>query len=208
MNEISRPVIDFIKNISLSNYSKISGWEDGDHCYWSIGDVTIGDTTFGNIVLRYTISTKVWTVYSYPTQFLVSSKYNDGTDLFQLVGDESGNVFKVNIGVTDNSTPIAYSLVHNWYDVDGSQATRKTITKMLFAHVGGSGTKVSYQVEDDVENDWSSGLGEFGQRDTFFTNISVRGRKCRFKILGQSYGVPFIYYGPEILEGNSELAIS
>ena len=143
VSEISRPIIDFVKGITLSNYSSVTGYleDDGDHICWAVGDVTVDDIVYTNTVLRYTISTQVWTHYSYPTQFLVSSTYNDGSNLFILTGDTSGKIYKTNYGSDDSGTDLFYSIIHNFDDIDGSSSTFKTINKMAIIHkrmIGGN----------------------------------------------------------------------
>lgn len=207
--EISKPIIDIVNAITVANYSKVCGWQDGDHVYWSVGDVTIGDVTYTDLTVRYTISTQTWTHYQYPQQFLMKSEYNDGTTLFRLVGDNNGNVLKVNVGNTDNGTPINYSLIHSWQSLDGLLSTRKNLGKMLFSHDKGSGTIVQWQQRGDLSNDWSKSLsGQFKNIDTVFNSLDVFGHKVRFRITGTSTGEPFEYRGYEILDTDSEEIVS
>lgn len=206
--EISKPIIDIIKNITVANYSKVCGWLEtaGDDVVWSVGDVTINGILYSNLEVRYTISTQTWTHYTKPTQALVASRYNDGTTLFQLVGDNNGNVLKVDTGLDDNGTPISYSLIHRWYNVDGINANRKDLTKLLFSHEKGAGGNISWQNEDSIVNDWTP-LLQLQAKNTPINNANVRGRKCRFRLSGVSSGGPFTYNGFEILEGKSEQLI-
>ena len=208
IQEISQPIIDIVEAITLTNYSKVCGWTDGNHVYWSIGDVTVNGISYTNLVVRYTISSQVWTHYSYPSQFLVSSNYNDGSSLFQVAGDDAGAVLKINTGLTDNGTQISYSLVHAWDNLDGLDATRKNLSKAMFFHSGGSGSSLSYQVNNDVTNDWTKSIGQLKTQDTGFLNMNTRGRSVRFRISGVSKGEPFNYEGYEILEGSRELVIN
>lgn len=204
VQEISKPIIDIINSITLANYSKVSGWEDGDHIYWQVGDCTYNGVSYSNLVVRYTISTQTWTHYSYPTQHLVSSKYNDGTTIYNLVGDDDGNILKMNTGNTDNSSTIQYSIIHKWLNFDGLLSTQKNINRMLFSHKGGAGSKVSYQKENDEINNWSKSLKgeELDEKDTGF-DFRIQGKKLRFRISGSSTGEPWTYNGFEFLEGNS-----
>lgn len=206
--EISKPIIDIVKNITLANYGKVCGWLElnGDNIVWAVGDVTIDGVAFNNLEVRYTISTQTWTHYTKPTQALVASRYNDGSTVYQLVGDESGQILKMDTGLTDNSMPISYSLVHRWYNVDGLNSTRKDLTKFLFAHNKGAGTNVAWQNEDSVLNDWKP-LTQLKDKNTGVNYASVRGRKCRFKLSGSSSGEPWEYDGFEVLEGTSEVII-
>lgn len=204
VQEISKPINDIVDSITLENYSKINGWQDGDHVYWQVGDCTVNGVSYTNLIVRYTISTQTWTHYSYPTQHLVSSEYNDGSDIYNLVGDESGNILKMNTGKTDNSSVIQYSLIHKWLNFDGLLSTRKNINKLLFTHKEGSGSQISYQKENDETNDWSKSLGQLTEKDTGF-DLSIKGRKIRFRLSGSSTGEPFSYSGFEFVSGSSNL---
>jgi hypothetical protein len=204
LKEISKPIIDIVQAITVPNYDKITGWQDGDHVYWSVGDCTINGVSYANLVVRYTISTEVWTHYSYPTQFLFSSDYNDGTTIYQIVGDEDGNVLKVNTGNTDNGTNISYSLIHRWSNIDGLLSTRKIVNKILFSHTGGAGTNITWQKEGSSVDKWDK-LGTLKTYDTGLKTMDVKCMKMRMRLTGSSKGEPFEYKGWEILEGQSEL---
>ena len=198
VQELSKPIQDIVDNITAANYSKIAGWTDGDHIYWSVGSVTIRGVTFNNLVVRYTVSSKAWTHYTYPNQMLFSSSYNDGSTLYKLVGDSTGNILKMNTGKTDNGTPIAYSAVHHWENFDGLLSTQKTISALLVAHDGGTGSNVSYQIAGDVANDWTKSIGQLKQFDTGFKSFIIKATKMRVRLSGQSSGEPFVYKGFEV----------
>lgn len=219
--EISKPIVDIIRNISVANYSKICGWMEpsGDDIVWAVGDVTIDGTTYSNLEVRYTISTQTWTHYMKPTQALVSSSYNDGTTLFKLIGDTAGSVLKMDTGTTDNGTPISVSIITRWFDdflrntalavAENLTSTRKHLVSGLFAHEGGTGFNVNWQNEEDLANpnDWSKpvGNGQLDDFDTIFDNMDVKGRTIRFRISGTSTGQPFDYHGFEIVNGYREI---
>ncbi len=205
VQEISQPINDIVKAITMTNYSKISGWiePDGNHICWSVGSVTIQGNTFSNLVVRYTISTQIWTHYSYPYQFICSTVYNTGTTMYSVTGDTAGKTYVMDLGKTDNGSAISYSLIHPFDTIDGYESTVKNITKMFFSHTGGNGTSVTYQTNEDNHNDWTKGVCQLGQYDTGVLNANVKGRKLHFKLSGSSTGEPFYYEGMEILAGES-----
>lgn len=207
VTEISRPITDIVGAITLTNYSKVAGYlePDGDHICWSVGDVTVNGVAYSKLVVRYTISTQVWTHYSYPTQSFVGAPYNDGSNLLTLIGDSAGNVLTLNSGKTDNGTDIFYSLTHQFDDIDGLRSTVKIITTLFFMHSGMTGTNVTYQVPEDVLNDFTKSIGQLQSSETGFGNISARGRKLKFRLSGASKGEPMSYEGFEILDGTSQL---
>lgn len=208
VQEVSRPIWDIVRAIPASSYTSVAGWleADGDHICWSIGTVTVNGTTYTNHVVRFTISTQVWTHYSYPTQILCAVKrqpfYTDGTTQFSVTGDNSGNVIKMNTGKDDLGTPISYSLIHKWEMCDDLLSTRKTVMTGNFNHYKGTGSMVSFQTEDndpDQLNDWENDVGELKLTNTGFNSMDIKARKFRFRVFGQSTGEPFIYNGYELL---------
>ncbi len=215
VQEISRPVIDFIKAIPTTAYTGVVGWLDplGDHICWAVGDVTVKGVTYKNLCLRYSISTQVWTHYSYPYRFTTSLRrqplYVTGGAQYALVGDSAGNVFEVDSGITDNGLPIPYSLIHRWETIDGLLSTRKTIQTGNFSHYGGAASTVAYQTEDndpDDLNDWTrrAGKGTLKTTNTGFNSMDIKARKFRLRVFGESLGQPFIYNGYELLDAMNE----
>lgn len=207
VQEISQPIIDIVKAITLANYSKVAGYmePDGNHVCWSVGDVTIKGITYNNLVVRYTISTGAWTHYSYPTQFLVGCSYNDGSSLSTVVGDETGSVFKTDTGTTDNSNEIFYALTHPFDDIDGLHSTVKIINTIFFMHKGMNGTKVNYQTSDDISGDFKKPIGQLKSSETGFSGLIARGRKLKFRLTGTSKGEPIEYSGYEVIQGTTQL---
>lgn len=205
--EVSRPIIDIVNAITLTNYSKVSGYlePDGDHIRWSIGDITYGGVLYNNVEVRYTISSQVWTHYSGPTQFLVGAPYNNGSTIVTVVGDESGQVQTIESGITDNGTEIFYSIMHQFDDIDGSHSTEKILNTMFFMHGNMTGANVNYRIPEDILNNFTKPIGQLVSSETGFSNLTVRGRKLQFRISGVSKGQPISYEGYEVLSGTSQL---
>ena len=223
VEEISRPIIDIVRAIPASNYTSIVGWAhpDGDHLMWCVGDVTYKGVAYTNMVVRYSISTQAWTHYSYPRSFTMAIRrqpfYTDGTTQFALTGDTAGNISEMDTGLDDAGTPISYSLVHRWDNVDGLLSTRKVIQGGAFLHYGGGGTKIAYQTDDDDPdslNDWSKkpDKGMLASNNTIFNTMNIKARKFRFRLFGTGGGTgastgfqqPFQYNGYELIEVRSE----
>jgi len=196
--EISRPIIDIIKAIPRANYANIAGWSDEDHVFWEIGDVTLEGVPYTNLVCRYTISTRVWTIYSYPQEFRSAVLYDNGTDLFQLVGDTDGNVLKVDTGTTDNGTPIFYDLVTHWMYLTEKQPLQKTLSKMGVLHENAQGSQFAYQIDaqnqHNTNNSWTP--MEQGIKKDIFDVLSFNATnftRIRFKMSGNNIGSPSIF---------------
>lgn len=206
VSDISKPIVDIVKGIRLTNYEDICGWveNDGDHICWAIGDLEYNGVSYSNMVVRYTISTQVWTHYQYPSQFLVSATYNDGNNLYKLVGDDSGQVLKYDTGDDDNGNSLFYSLITGWDNIDGLDSTDKTVSKIMFIGKGGTGGKITYQVRGDDVNDWTKGIGQVKHLNTGFNRELIKGDSLRFRIAGTASGGPIEFVGYEILKSDSE----
>ena len=209
VQEVSRPIWDIIRAVPATQYANVTGWleADGDHVVWSLGDVTIKVITYHNLHVRYTLSTQVWTHYSYANNFVMSIRrqpfYVNGANMWALAGDSLGNVMMMNNGNTDNGTSILYSLIHRWDNVDGFLSTRKILMTGNFSHYGGTGGNVAFQTEDNVPdamNDWTRkvGKGILKPTNTGFNAMDIKARKVRFRIFGESKGAPFEYNGYEL----------
>jgi len=207
VTEISRPIIDIVRAITLTNYSKVSGWveADGDHVCWSVGSCTVNGVAYSNLVVRYTISTQLWTHSVYPSQFVVSSPYNNGTSIVNVVGDNGGKVFTTESGLTDNGSEIMYSIIHPFDDIDGSAASLKIVNKMFFMHTGMAGANINYQIPEDILNDFSKPVGQMKSSTTGFSNLALKGRKISIKLSGSSKGQPMSYAGLQWLEGSTQM---
>jgi len=207
VSEISRPVIDIVNNITLANFSKVSGYleTDGDHICWSVGDVSYGGVDYTNLVVRYTISTQVWTHYSYPTQHLIGTQYNDGSTISSIAGDDDGNVLITKSGVTDKGSPIFYSVTHQLYNIDGYDSTKKIINYIMFMQEGMAGTSVTYRTSDDIANDFTKPVGEITSTEKAFDNVNISGRRIQFKLSGTSEGQIISYEGYDIMKATTQL---
>ena len=206
--EISKPVDDIIKNISRTYYDNVSSWHDDDHVYFSVGDVTLDDgTTINNCVLRYTISTEVWTVYSYAMEFRVGNSYDDGNTIVQIVGDTDGKVYTFNSGNDDNGTDISYRLELGPYTFTGAESETKTIRRIAALHNQGQGVKIGYRIDNALKDEieW---IGELDKEPTFFDGLDITGHKITFIISGSSSGEQFEFQGFEILDIINEGAVS
>jgi hypothetical protein len=204
VEEISKPIQDFIDAVSVSQYENVCSWQDGDHVYTALGDLTVNGVTYNNTVVRYTISSQVWTVYSYQTNFLCSSDYNDGSTIWRLVGDNDGNVLVTNYGNTDNESAILYTLTTRPYTFDGLFSTKKTISNMSVLQSGGEGARYYWKADDMGDNEFTP-LNLKSKSDLpQVSSAYIKGNKIWFKVAGSSNGEPFEFRGFEILDITSD----
>lgn len=200
--EISRPIADILQAIPRSSYENITGWADDDHVNWCIGDVTLGGITLTNVVCRRTISTKAWTIYSYPKSFRSSTLYDSGTSLVQLLGDTDGNVLQFNVGNDDNGSPIHYDLTTHWMYLTTNKRDLKTISNLIAMHEDATGAQVAFQIDQQNQGDTNSAWTSIGKLDdTLATSMGCDAKnfmRIRFRVFGSSSGTPFIFRGFEV----------
>ena len=197
--EISRPIIDIIQAVPRSYYDSICGWEDEDHLYWSIGDITLGGIAFSNIVCVKTLSTENWTVYSYGSEIRSAGLYDSGTSLIQLVGDDAGNVLQFNTGTSDNGTPIFYDLQSHWLYFSQVRTSEKSFTELATLHENAQGGNLEYQLDTDAGNKWRS-IGTIRHSLSQQNSVNAQNfNRIRFRFYGNSTGTPFTFRGWELL---------
>lgn len=86
--EISRRVIDFIEAIPRAYYPEVKGIYNGvDAIEWHVGPLTVEGVLYKSCVMRYTISTEVWTIYDYHQNNITALiRYDDGENINMIVG--------------------------------------------------------------------------------------------------------------------------
>ena len=184
--EISRPIQDIVEAIPYAQYDDITAWNDPDHIYWSVGNLTITESglseTWRNIVLRYTESSEIWTVYSMASDIRRGMTYTRGTTLSRLVGNDNGVVATFNSGTTDLGEPIKYRTRTKWID-RGFITNRKIENEIVAVCEKAQASEIMYQVDEDPR--WHS-LGQLKKLINFFDKVSIRYHRIRFKWTGVS----------------------
>ncbi len=192
---LSKPIQDWIDAMPVTQYDNVCGWADNDHIYHSLGDLTVGGISYSNVVTCYTVSSQVWTIYTYPTKPLVSSNYNDGSTLYQVVGDDDGNIIIMNYGNDDLGIPITISMVTRPYTFDGLFSTTKNISRIAAEFNKAEGMTISYKADDWDKNKFVDCMVLKKTGDS--QNVSIRGNKIWFRLSGFSKGEQFSFDGIE-----------
>lgn len=202
--EISRAISDIVDAIPYSAFANIVSWNDQDHIYWSIGDLTItdvnGSSTWKNVVVRYTESSDLWTVYSYANKITRGITFNNTSSITRVVGTDHGVIGTFNSGNTDFSEPIKFREITKWYYFEGA-STRKILQQMTALCEKAQETRIFYQVDNDYT--WKD-LGQLRKYITTFDNLDIKLHRIRFKIAGMSRNEPAIFQGFEITQGLNE----
>jgi len=204
--ELSRPISDVINAIPFSQLSSIVGWNDSDHIYWSVGKLTISDvntsSTWANVVLRYTESSDLWTIYSYSNDIRRGSIYNNGTSLTRVVGTDHGVVATHNLGTTDFGEPIKARIITKYYEID-NVVNQKVLQRLVALCEKAQGVILMYQVDDSPE--WNTiNDGQLRTYTTLFDDIHAVFHRIRFKITVISSVEAVVFKGLEIIKGLNE----
>ena len=203
--EISRPISDVVGAIPFLQFSSIAAWKDDDHIYWSIGNITMaepkGNTTYKSAVVRYTESSELWTVYSYPTTINRGSPFISGTSSSIMVGLNTGVIAEFNKGQTDLGEPIKYRMSTKWYEWGGIE-NRKEIQEMIAIAEKGMGTQLMYQT-DDYE-DWITISPSLDKFLTYYDKNSKKFHRIRFRLTGSNSYEPLVFLGIEVPKATYE----
>lgn len=205
--EISRAISDIVAAIPYSKFSKIEGWNDADHIYWSVGNLSIEETsqtvTIKNAVLRYTESSDVWTIYSYPSDPRAGMTFNNGTSVSRVIGLDNGVVATQNSGTTDLGEPIKFRMRTKWFEF-GDIAETKVIGTLVAVCEKAQATNIMYQVDEKQE--WKS-LAEKGATLTSMINVfdklTIKFNRIRFLITGTARSVAPIFQEIQVVEGTN-----
>lgn len=202
--DVSRPISDFVSAIPFSQYANVTAWKDNDHIYFSVGNLTLAETygnvSYKNVVLRYTESSEVWTVYSYARDIRRASPYVTNSSSSIAVGTDNGAVAQFNVGNTDLMEPIAYRLVTKWYDLEGIE-NRKMIQKLVSVCEKARGAHLMYQIDDDQS--WKE-IGEMTKYLNYWDPLDIRFHRIRFKVSGVSNSEALIFQEIIIHQGINE----
>ena len=201
--EISRRVIDFVKAIPRAYYDNVTGVYDGfDAIEWSVGQVTVEGVVFSNCVMRYTISTQVWTIYDYVGNAITAMiSYDNGTDLVHLMGTSLGKVGSMDVGTTDFGVPFYYEYIDRWRSYTDMYYLVKSISGMSVHSENAAGANVMFQVQKSGPNVWETLMTVNEKNNSIFANVESKDFDvARLRIAGTTSGVPVVIHGIEILD--------
>ena len=197
--EISRPIYDIIKNITLANYSEVASWNDDDHVYFHVGNVTLYGITLTNCVIRWTVSTETWTVYKYSVPLVVGNAYNDGTTIGRVVGDDDGNIYTFDSGTTDNGAAINYELETRWLSISGLRSEAKTIRTIIGIHEGMVGGNLGWR-NGNMNRREIKAIGQLRKQESVFDNQDINGNRIKLSVRGTSTAGNAVFQGWEIVD--------
>lgn len=201
--EISRPIYDIIKNVTRSNYTETASWNDDDHVYFYLGNITVYGITINNCVARWTISTEIWTIYSYAVPLVVGNTYDTSSSIARVVGDDDGNVYTFDSGYDDNGTAINFELETKWLNISGLRSEIKTIRKITGLHENMVGGNIGWR-NGTMNKREIQPIGQLGDQETNFPNLDVNGNRIKLSLRGSSNAGNAVFQGWEIVDWLNE----
>lgn len=200
--EISRRVIDFVKAIPRAYYEDITGVYDGfDAVEWNVGQVVVEGVVFTNCVMRYSISTQVWTIYDYPNNAISAMiQFDDGTTLNHLMGTTEGLTGAMDSGYTDFGQPFYYEYIDRWRAFSDIYCMSKAITELNVYAENAAGANVLYQVQKSGPNAWNA-VGTLTEKSNsiLMNQTQEDFDVLRFRVAGNTSGAQVVIHGIEIL---------
>ncbi len=200
--EISRRIIDFIQAIPRDNYENIIGvWDGFDAVEWAIGEIEVEGQVFTNCVIRYTISTQVWTVYDYVGNYITAMiSFDDGDELVHLMGTDVGKTGALDVGFTDFEEPFYFEYIDRWRAFSNMYAEIKTITGFNVYSENAAGTNMYYQIQKQGANVWAPIDTVDENNQSLFPNGSTDDFDViRLRLAGTTKGTQIVIHGIEIL---------
>lgn len=193
---ISRKVQKWIDGMSASFYGSVNGYCSGRYYYCSIGDCTVDGIDYTNIVLRYTLDTKEWAVYSYANSFRVMTRWNDSGTIKIVGGDSTSRILQLEAGDDDDGTPISYEL--ETHDIDfGAMSIETILGEDCYGFCENpNGELVQLKMTD---GDWED-IGSLDNAISEMKNPPVRGGYMRFRVTGSRSIGRLVFKGLEFPE--------
>lgn len=201
--EISRRIIDFVQAIPRSAYEDVKGVYDGfDAVEWSIGQVVVEGVVFSNCVVRYTISTQVWTIYDYPNNVITAMiAYDDQTTINHLMGTQAGKVGAMDTGLTDFGEGFYFEYIDRWRSFTDMYYQVKAISGFNIYSENAAGANLSYQPQKSGANAWKP-IGTVSEAgNSLLPNSGTdEFNVMRLRLAGNTKGAQVVVHGLEITE--------
>lgn len=182
---ISKPIQDLWDAISKANLSSIATFCDETYVYVYVGDITLGDNTYSNILFRYSIDSQSWDIWSYYHDFTCFTWYISSSEKIIVAGDKNGQAIQLNTGNTDYYStlqPITYSLETQDLDL-GSRRRIKELSNVCVYSQNIRNGQVFYRANSDRDKDWKS-IRNITQDVEEIDNFKANGNWFNLKLTG------------------------
>lgn len=176
--QISRLAVqDYIDAVPQANWNNVSLGHDTWNVYASLGQVTVNGLT-NYVVLKFSTRDETWSVHYYPVQYYNFSQFTDSNGRMMRGAEGTGFVQTINLGTTDNTTPIFYSL-----ETQEQEFGARSHTKVLNDHLAvftrnAQGSKL--EIKED-NKDYKDISGQLLNPVEILENFNIKGKYLKFK---------------------------
>lgn len=211
--EVSRRIYSLIRRVPPANQKSVFSWFDDDHAYFYLGNLTGFDSNKYYIV-RYTLSTQVWTIYSVRTPILVgfstfltdfSSTETATTEtwypLTLVMTSDTAATFGVGTPDTQGQSyygdfkssgnpdsNVYLEAVSQWTNF-GDDTNLKRVGGVSISSQYAGGLSLQYQVDNDQKDTWRDIGGISSDFVTLLRDFqSVEFNRIRFRVAGITQG--------------------
>ncbi len=192
--KLSKNIDRWFRAIDPVFYSNIAVFVDDDHCYYSVGSVTIDGKTYSNAWFVYTISMQIWHVENRATSFTLFATYiNSVGDLTTVGGDTAGNVQTINVGTTDNGAPISGDI-----DLNSIIVTTRARTKLIPNITAYASYWQGIKLFMKVDTGDHKPIGEMSKTEHHFSSLGFKGKRFYPKLTVTNSTTPWQFDGLEI----------
>ena len=187
----TRPIRKWVQ--AISSTATVAGWATPRGFAWSVGDLTVDNESYTNVVLRYNLFLNQWTVRSYPTEFKCFAPYVVSGVHTIVGGDDDGNVIRVDKEGTFTDAPSATAIpykVRQQHWTYGYNQLKSVLDKIIVRGKNLDGSNVKFILDEDVTKPvdvnskpvWKRVLSLFGIGNT------VQGTTIAAEISGFAQG--------------------
>lgn len=195
--QISRAgVQDIINAIPQANWNTIAAGNDGLNVYFSLGDVTLNTntdkaTTITNCVLKFSPRDQSWSVHSYASKYYFYTLYTDTNGRLMRGADTGGLVQTINLGTTDNTAAIPFSLTTQDLEFGNRGHSKSMSDQISFYSFGAQASTVGLLADGESQNmsvPLSNGV-------SYSNPTTTTGHWFNFTWYGTSSGTAPKFYG-------------
>ena len=172
---------------------------------WYVGQVVVEGVVFSNCMVRYTISSQVWTIYDYKGLDITALiSYDDGDALNQIVGATFATDNKtatLDTGNTDFGDPFYFEFIDRWRSFTEMYYKTKQLSGLSVYSENAAGSNLLYQIQKSGPNAWLQ-IGTVNEdNNAIMPNSDTEDFDVlRLRLVGNTKGDQVVVHGIEITQ--------
>ena len=156
-HDVANGIKKWVDAIPQAYEDDVAGWGNERYLMWSIGDVTVDGTDYTNVVLKYHLKLKAWTMRTYPSEFRFFSGFVSSGNNVLVGGDDDGTILEIDkvSTYTDYNSGTAAAVPIHWkvrsHDEDFKYYNLKTISERVIVN---SRKAHDARLEIGIDGEW------------------------------------------------------